>query len=95
MTTTTAITRSEEANHGVVVPNKWYEDWVKENMKDMTGQVAIVTGANSGTGFWAAMAVRKFKKYVKSPLLYLCIELVLWSLTHENRFFASYKNPRS
>ena len=59
-TTTTTASRSEEANHGVVVPNKWYEDWIQENMKDMdmTGQVAIVTGANSGTGFWAAMAVR-------------------------------------
>jgi hypothetical protein len=58
-TTTTTASRSEEANHGIVVPNQWYEDWIQENMKDldMTGQVAIVTGANSGTGFWAAMAV--------------------------------------
>jgi hypothetical protein len=71
-TTTTNTTppsgggRSEEASHGVVVPNKWYEDWVQENMKDldMSGQVAIITGANSGTGFWAAMAVRAQLHYL-------------------------------
>ena len=51
--------RSDENNHGVVVENQWYEAWVEENMnaKDLTGKVAIITGSNSGTGFWAAMAV--------------------------------------
>jgi NAD(P)-dependent dehydrogenase (short-subunit alcohol dehydrogenase family) len=49
--------RSGEASHGVVVPNQWYDDWIKENMPDLSGKVAIVTGSNSGTGFWAASAL--------------------------------------
>ena len=36
---------------------KWYDDWVEQNIEDLTGKVAIVTGANSGTGFWASNAL--------------------------------------
>jgi NAD(P)-dependent dehydrogenase (short-subunit alcohol dehydrogenase family) len=49
-------TRSDEAGHGVVVENQWYDDWIKD-IPDLTGKVAIVTGSNSGTGFWAASAL--------------------------------------
>lgn len=48
--------RSDEAGHGVVVENQWYDDWIKD-IPDLTGKVAIVTGGNSGTGFWAASAM--------------------------------------
>jgi NAD(P)-dependent dehydrogenase (short-subunit alcohol dehydrogenase family) len=48
--------RSGEAEHGVVVENQWYDDWIKD-IPDLTGKVAIVTGGNSGTGFWAASAL--------------------------------------
>lgn len=48
--------RSGEADHGVTVENQWYDDWIK-TMPDLTGKVAIVTGGNSGTGFWAAAAL--------------------------------------
>ena len=48
--------RSGEASHGVVVANQWYDDWIKD-IPDLTGKVAIVTGGNSGTGFWAASAL--------------------------------------
>jgi NAD(P)-dependent dehydrogenase (short-subunit alcohol dehydrogenase family) len=51
------MTRSAEADHGVAVENKWYDDWIKENIPDQTGKVAIITGSNSGTGFWAANAL--------------------------------------
>ena len=39
------------------VETKWYDNWVEENIEDLTEKVAIVTGANSGTGFWAANAL--------------------------------------
>ncbi|KAL3911032.1 MAG: hypothetical protein SGILL_007446, partial [Bacillariaceae sp.] len=48
--------RSAEADHGVVVENQWYDDWIKD-IPDQEGKVAIVTGGNSGTGFWAASAL--------------------------------------
>jgi len=51
------MTRSDEANHGVVVENQWYDDWVETNVPDLTGKVAIITGSNSGTGFWTANAL--------------------------------------
>ena len=57
MTTTTNQNRSGEADHGVVIDNQWYEDWVKDNISDLSGKVAIITGSNSGTGFWAANAL--------------------------------------
>ncbi len=39
------------------VETKWYDNWIEENIEDLTEKVAIVTGANSGTGFWAANAL--------------------------------------
>eukprot|EP00440_Ansanella_granifera_P023122 gb/GFBE01025109.1/.p1 GENE.gb/GFBE01025109.1/~~gb/GFBE01025109.1/.p1 ORF type:complete len:344 (+),score=72.33 gb/GFBE01025109.1/:1-1032(+) len=48
------------SNEQACVPQKdivWYHEWVKENIPDQTGRVAIVTGSNSGTGFWAAAAL--------------------------------------
>mmetsp|Transcript_57155 Transcript_57155/g.139329 ORF Transcript_57155/g.139329 Transcript_57155/m.139329 type:complete len:348 (+) Transcript_57155:536-1579(+) len=53
------MTRSDEANHGVVVENQWYDDWIETNVPDLTGKVAIITGSNSGTGFWTANALAK------------------------------------
>jgi NAD(P)-dependent dehydrogenase (short-subunit alcohol dehydrogenase family) len=50
------MSRSAEQDSGVVVPNKWYDDWIKD-IPDLTDKVAIVTGSNSGTGFWAANAL--------------------------------------
>lgn len=50
------MSRSSEIEHGVEVPNKWYDDWIKD-IPDLTDKVAIVTGSNSGTGFWAANAL--------------------------------------
>ncbi len=49
--------RSGEVDHGVIVENQWYDDWIRENIPDLTGKVAVVTGGNSGTGFWAAAAL--------------------------------------
>jgi len=49
--------RSCEAADVPQVPNQWYEEWVKNNVPDMSGKVAIVTGSNSGTGFWCANAL--------------------------------------
>ena len=49
--------RSGETEHGVTVENQWYDDWVKDKIPDQSGKVAIITGSNSGTGFWAANAL--------------------------------------
>eukprot|EP00929_Paragymnodinium_shiwhaense_P009094 TRINITY_DN11313_c0_g1_i4.p1 TRINITY_DN11313_c0_g1~~TRINITY_DN11313_c0_g1_i4.p1 ORF type:complete len:310 (-),score=50.72 TRINITY_DN11313_c0_g1_i4:24-953(-) len=51
------MARSTEVAKGVDVPKVWYHDWVKDNVPDMTGKVVVVTGANSGTGFWCAAAL--------------------------------------
>jgi NAD(P)-dependent dehydrogenase (short-subunit alcohol dehydrogenase family) len=39
--------------------NKFYDDWIAEHVKpgSASGKVAIVTGSNSGTGFWCANAL--------------------------------------
>ena len=47
--------RSSEAD--LTTENKYYEGWIKDNLPDLTGKVAIVTGSNSGTGFWCARAL--------------------------------------
>lgn len=39
------------------VETKWYKDWVETNIPDLSGKVAIVTGANSGIGFWVTFAL--------------------------------------
>jgi NAD(P)-dependent dehydrogenase (short-subunit alcohol dehydrogenase family) len=39
------------------IENKWYDEWIEQNIEDLTGKVAIITGANSGTGFWASNAL--------------------------------------
>lgn len=39
------------------IENKWYDEWIEQNIEDLTGRVSIVTGANSGTGFWASNAL--------------------------------------
>jgi len=54
---TKPTSRSGEADHGVTVANQWYDEWIQQNIPDLTGKVAIVTGGNSGTGFWAASAL--------------------------------------
>lgn len=59
--------RSVEESAGVPqITNEWYEDWIQNNMlgddnkeKNLKDKVAIVTGANSGTGFWCATALAK------------------------------------
>ncbi|CAB9517965.1 Short-chain dehydrogenase TIC 32, chloroplastic [Seminavis robusta] len=55
--TATVVTRSGEADHGVVVKSRRYHAWVEKNIPDLSGKVAIVTGGNSGLGFWAANAL--------------------------------------
>lgn len=50
------MTRSKEA-HAIEVEDKWYNDWVEKNVPDMEGKVAVITGSNSGIGFWAASAL--------------------------------------
>jgi NAD(P)-dependent dehydrogenase (short-subunit alcohol dehydrogenase family) len=50
------MARSIEKGLGIIVKNKWYDDWIKD-IPDLTDKVAIVTGSNSGTGFWAANAL--------------------------------------
>ena len=49
--------RSVELSSVPQIEVKWYHDWIKEHLPDQTGRVAIVTGANSGTGFWCAKAL--------------------------------------
>ena len=34
-----------------------YKKWTSEHMPDLSGKIAIVTGANSGIGFEAAKAL--------------------------------------
>jgi NAD(P)-dependent dehydrogenase (short-subunit alcohol dehydrogenase family) len=48
--------RSNEQEHVPQVENQWYDDWIKD-VPDLTERVAVVTGCNSGTGFWAASAL--------------------------------------
>mmetsp|Transcript_12509 Transcript_12509/g.29011 ORF Transcript_12509/g.29011 Transcript_12509/m.29011 type:complete len:348 (+) Transcript_12509:84-1127(+) len=50
------MVRSDEKTDGVELANQWYDDWIKD-LPDLTGKVAIITGSNSGTGFWAANAM--------------------------------------
>lgn len=38
-------------------PSELYTSFVREVIPDLTGKVAIVTGANAGLGFWAARAL--------------------------------------
>lgn len=38
---------------------QWYHDWVEKEVSALDGRVAIVTGSNSGTGFWCAAALAK------------------------------------
>mgnify|MGYP005851066023 CR=1 FL=1 len=60
MTTTTTtpakVSRSQEENVPQV-PIQWYHEYVKDEIPDLSGKVAIVTGSNSGTGYWAARAL--------------------------------------
>ena len=51
------MARSQEADHVPQIENEWHEDWIEENMPDLSGKIAIVTGSNSGTGFWCAAAL--------------------------------------
>lgn len=59
MTDAAVVNRSGEAAHGVSVENQWYDNWITDgsNMPDLKGKVAVVTGGNSGTGFWASSAL--------------------------------------
>lgn len=50
---TMSTTRSNETVH---IENKIYDDWIKD-IPDLSGKVAVVTGCNSGTGYWAAHAL--------------------------------------
>eukprot|EP00927_Polykrikos_kofoidii_P024310 TRINITY_DN22122_c0_g1_i1.p1 TRINITY_DN22122_c0_g1~~TRINITY_DN22122_c0_g1_i1.p1 ORF type:complete len:371 (+),score=59.62 TRINITY_DN22122_c0_g1_i1:54-1115(+) len=54
---TGSVPRSHEAADVPNVPTVWYDDWIKQNIPDLEGRVAVVTGANSGTGFWCAAAL--------------------------------------
>jgi len=49
--------RSAESEGVPQIEVQWYNDWIKENLPDQNGKVAIVTGSNSGTGFWCASAL--------------------------------------
>jgi hypothetical protein len=49
--------RFSEVGGVELVPTRWYSnDWVKEHLPSEidSNKVAIVTGSNSGTGFWCA-----------------------------------------
>lgn len=37
-----------------------FEKWTSENLKNQNGKTVIVTGANSGIGFWTALGLAKF-----------------------------------
>ncbi|MFT5562125.1 MAG: NAD(P)-dependent dehydrogenase (short-subunit alcohol dehydrogenase family) [Litorivivens sp.] len=34
-----------------------FKDWIKRNLKSQTGKTVLITGANSGIGFYAALAL--------------------------------------
>lgn len=39
--------------------NNTFETWISENIKSQIGKTALVTGANSGIGFFTALAFAK------------------------------------
>jgi NAD(P)-dependent dehydrogenase (short-subunit alcohol dehydrogenase family) len=41
----------------VQIPDRWFPSYIAEHSRDMTGQVAVITGSNSGTGYLAAAAM--------------------------------------
>jgi NAD(P)-dependent dehydrogenase (short-subunit alcohol dehydrogenase family) len=41
----------------VQIENRWYDEWIEHNMPDLTGKVCVVTGGDSGIGYWAVNAL--------------------------------------
>ena len=52
---------STEVKGPTVIEDKYYPEWIKnpENIKDLTGRVALITGVStsSGLGFYATKAL--------------------------------------
>ena len=53
------MARSELEAKVPQIENQWYDGWIKDNIPEgmLKGKVAVVTGSNSGTGFWCASAL--------------------------------------
>ena len=52
----TVLLSNERESGAVEVRNRWYDAYI-ERMPVLDGKVAVVTGSNSGIGFWAANAL--------------------------------------
>ncbi len=43
-----------------MIGEEHFEKWTAENLEDQKGKTVIVTGANSGIGFWTALGLAQF-----------------------------------
>jgi NAD(P)-dependent dehydrogenase (short-subunit alcohol dehydrogenase family) len=41
----------------VQIGTRWYDEWIEDNMPDLTGKVCVFTGGDSGIGYWAVNAL--------------------------------------